>query len=122
MRKTILALCYLVGSVLVCTADQPVCVGNRHYDGVACCYSEETTTTTLPENDGCPTVVCPEIPACPTVNCGDGSTTTYNVVVNRCPSYPAPAYYKPCKKTKHHGIVCPAPGHPHRVFMPSSRP
>lgn len=121
----IVVIMYFVMTARPAHADQPICTGDRHYDGVACCLpdpSETTTTTTLPDDDAgkCPDV--PACPACPSVNCGDGTTNTYTITVNRCPEYAAPRYV-PCRRvkvsTKHpNGLVCPRKATPHRVLVP----
>src|SRR6266478_1455850 len=133
MRNFIIALCFMVASVVVCRATQPECTGDRHYDGVACCEVPETTTTTLPTPDvdpSCPEIPpCPAIPPCPSVSCGDG--TTYNVTVNRCPSVVFPRY-APCRarrgnKARAGDVIfqgraykCPRNATPFRNFIPLS--
>ena len=116
-------VCFLVGTTIVCKADQPACTGDRHYDGVACCpyiVDPPTTTTTLvndPSTCTCPDVVC---------QCGTGETVNNTVVtVNRCPEFPL---FASCRRHKkfHKGDVefkgafyrCPRPGVPHRFIVP----
>jgi hypothetical protein len=129
----VLIACVIVGGRLVCTAEQPTCTGDRHYDGVGCCPVDPpnpppVTTTTLPE--GCDTC-CPTPPPCPVVNCdGPDTTNVYNVTVNRCPSVVFPKY-APCRERqpgskRHNGDVyyqgayykCPRGETPHRYFIP----
>lgn len=96
-------------------AEQPVCTGDRHYDGVACCpYVDETTTTTTLA----PRVECPDPAPCPTVTCecGDG-TTVNNVTVNRCPDVVFPRY-QPCGVDHKGREHCAIRSRPHRVLKP----
>jgi len=100
-------------------AEQPECTGDRHYDGVGCCPSVETTTTTLPGDvSECPS--CPLPAPCPTVTCNDGADGTTTIVeVDRCPEYNAPNYI-PCRRTKSGKLKCPRPRAPRRVLVPQS--
>lgn len=118
----------LAGSILAAAlllavaafAEQPACVGDRHYDGTACCPVVTTTTTTLPDVEP---RACPDPPACPTVTCecGDG-TTVNNVTVNRCPEFPwyKNCWLKPARNGKPARLICANREHPHRVLIPET--
>lgn len=125
---TLFILCYFVGSTLVCRADQPECVGDRHYGGVACCPNE-TTTTTLPPSE-CPPAACPDPQPCQPVVCTCDSTNTTTVVqVDRCPDVVFPIYAV-CREradgkaragdTIFQGrpYKCPRKATPHRFLLP----
>jgi hypothetical protein len=121
MKSFIVAVCFFAVSsaAVICRADAPVCTGDRHYDGVACCPAvSDTTTTTLPTD---PRVDCPDPAPCPTVECqcGEG-TTVNNVTVNRCPTVVFP-YYMRCRKDAKGHEHCPIKDHPHRFFKPMGR-
>jgi hypothetical protein len=115
-------------------ADQPVCTGDRHYDGVACCPVVDppgdptTTTTTLPPP--CPPVVC----QCDDPNNADVTcppTRVVNVTVNRCPEVKFPRFAV-CRqringKARSGDVIfngkpykCPRPLTPHRYMIPLS--
>jgi hypothetical protein len=109
-----LAVLVFVGAIVaIAHGEQPECTGDRHYDGVACCPSESTTTTTLQTE---PHAGCPDPAPCPTVECqcGEG-TTVNNVTVNRCPE--APIYVR-CRKKADGTMKCPIKDHPGRRFVP----
>lgn len=103
-------VCFIIGTTVVCKAGQPVCTGDRHYDGVACCpvvdppppVDATTTTTTLPGD--------PQAASCPTVVCGG---TTVNVAP--C----VPSIYIPCHRRKDGSIRCPKPHYKGRVLVPA---
>jgi len=144
MKAKVLVLlfsCLLIAGVKVCSAEQPVCTGDRHYDGVACCPMVDppaTTTTTivqLPPSDGCPAgcIDVEDIPACPPVTCDNGDTTNVMyVTVNRCPAVSFPKY-APCKMrgdgkartgdVMFHGVPykCPRRDVPKRFLIPLGR-
>ena len=94
----------------IARGEQPVCTGDRHYDGVACCPAPETTTTTLVTE---PRIGCPDPAPCPTVTCKDGAT----VVVDRCPDVVVPNYFR-CNRDRRGNEHCPIKDHPHRFFKP----
>jgi hypothetical protein len=119
----------LVGALAF--GEQPECTGDRHYDGVACCPVESTTTTTLPEVEP---RACPDPGPCPSVVCdctGTCEGSPVSVTINRCPDVTFPAY-APCRERKP-GVVrdgdvifggkaykCPRRGTPRRYFIPQS--
>jgi len=106
-------------------AEQPECVGDRHYDGVACCPSTEPAEPCEPEVCK-PVLPCPDTAPCPTVTCRDGADgkdgTT--VVVDRCPEAEVSEV---CKVRRNGTVVCPRsragkrgkPG-PRKIYVPRS--
>lgn len=121
VASVLLAFCFIVGSEFRCLADAPVCTGDRHYDGVACCPVVDppaVTTTTLPDQphvvDGCPAgcIDVTDIPQCPDVVCGSGTIT-----INRCPTVVFPKYER-CRMDAKNREHCPIKDHPRRFFKP----
>jgi hypothetical protein len=145
--KLIVGMCFVIGSVAICRADQPQCTADRHYDGVACCPAidpppqgkgcaadngpcscpQGSTTGTcangavcMCDNGTTTTTTLPGGGVCPPVTCvceGNQPTVT---VVNPCPAQPD---YIPCRLVKKHGVVmvkCPKPNYHGRVLVPFS--
>lgn len=120
MNRLIIAACFFIGGTLVCRADQPPCVGDRH-DNCVVTTTSTTSTTLDPADPG-----CPDPPPCTPVVCGDGTTTNVVVNVNRCPSFPRAAMCR--MRTRGHGkkdvlfqgryYRCPRAGTPHRYWIP----
>lgn len=117
---------YLILPLLLClagtaAATQPECVGDRHYDGVACC-------PTVTECEVCePVLPCPDPGPCQKVECKDGNDgndgTTTVVTVDRCPEAEVSEV---CKVRSNGIVVCPRakragdrPG-PRKILVPRS--
>lgn len=116
VRDLVRAIAFAAGIAVVAVfaacayAEQPACVGDRHYDGVACCLESEACAPVLP---------CPDPAPCQPVRCQDGDDGA-TVVVDRCPE---PEVLEVCKVRRDGTTVCPrrkrAPG-PRRIYVPRS--
>ena len=146
MKKFIVGMCILVGSTVVCLADQPTCTGDRHYDSAGNCVAVDPPTgkcsdasicecgTKCPDGQDChpcegttstTTTTLPLIcDNCPPVTClCEGNQPTVTVVMP-CPEIKFPNYVfcRVVRKSKRHpnGVKCRTPKNPHSLWVPAT--
>lgn len=112
--RSIIFVCFFIGSVAVCSAAKPPCTGDRHeYCENGGGESTTTTSTTLPAPG------CPDQAPCPTVvcDCTSAGGAFVGVAVQPC----VESNYIRCRRLANGTIRCPIKDHPRRVFVPEGK-